>query len=36
MRTEIDVLVLENCVLYKEQQRPIPKDDSWRSEYELD
>jgi carbamoyltransferase len=36
MRTEIDVLVLENCVLYKEQQRALPNDDSWRTEYELD
>ena len=36
MRTEMDVLVLEDCILLKEEQ-PTPKDDeSWREEYELD
>ena len=36
MRTEMDVLVLENLVLLKEQQRPIDKDESWMQEFELD
>lgn len=36
MRTEMDVLVLENCVLLKEQQKPIPKDTNWMNEFELD
>ena len=36
MRTEMDVLVLENCVLYKTQQKPIVQDSSWQKEFELD
>jgi carbamoyltransferase len=36
MRTEIDVLVLENCVLDKTAQPPLPGDTDWRSEFELD
>ncbi len=36
MRTEMDVLVLENCVLLKEQQPALPKDESWQQEFELD
>jgi carbamoyltransferase len=36
MRTEMDVLVLENCVLYKTQQKPIAQDSSWQKEFELD
>ena len=36
MRTEMDVLVLENCVLLKEKQKPIPQDDSWKNEFALD
>ncbi|MGB0909713.1 MAG: carbamoyltransferase [Nitrospirales bacterium] len=36
MRTEMDVLVLENCVLLKENQTPIEKDTSWMQEFELD
>jgi len=36
MRTEMDVLVLENCVLLKEQQKPVVKDTSWMNEFELD
>ena len=36
MRTEMDVLVLENCILLKENQKPIPKDTSWMKEFELD
>ncbi len=36
MRTEMDVLVLENCVLYKSQQRPLASDTNWQKEFELD
>jgi len=36
MRTEMDVLVLENCVLYKEEQESLKDDADWRKIYELD
>ena len=36
MRTEIDVLVLENFVCRKEDQRPLVEDKQWRNEYVLD
>ena len=36
MRSEIDILVLENCVLYKAQQKPLENDTDWRTEFELD
>jgi carbamoyltransferase len=36
MRTEMDLLVLEDCILEKEKQGPVDEDDSWRQEYELD
>jgi carbamoyltransferase len=36
MRTAIDILVLENCVLYKEQQKPLEGDTNWQQEFELD
>lgn len=36
MRTEMDLLVLENCVLYKTQQKPLEKDTNWQQEFELD
>jgi carbamoyltransferase len=36
MRTEMDVLVLENCVLYKDKQKPLASDSDWRKEFELD
>lgn len=36
MRTEMDVLVLENCVLYKAQQTPLANDTNWQQEFELD
>jgi len=36
MRTEMDLLVLEDCVLRKEEQPATEDDDSWRDEYELD
>jgi carbamoyltransferase len=36
MRSAIDVLVLENCVLYKTQQTPLEDDVNWQQEFELD
>jgi carbamoyltransferase len=36
MRTEMDVLVLEDCVLYKEEQPEFEDNQNWRDEYELD
>lgn len=36
MRTEMDCLVLENCLLDKSKQPAWPKDESWRSEFALD
>jgi carbamoyltransferase len=36
MRTELDLLVLENCVLEKSQQKPLTGDSDWRKEFELD
>ena len=36
MRTEMDVLVLENCILYKDEQPPWEEEKDWRSELELD
>jgi carbamoyltransferase len=36
MRTEMDLLVLENCVLEKGAQKPLEGDTDWRSEFELD
>ncbi len=36
MRTEIDVLVLENCVLQKADQAPLAGDEDWRKRFELD
>lgn len=36
MRTEIDVLVMEDLVLYKREQPPLPDDVDWRKEYALD
>jgi len=36
MRTEMDVLVLENCVLYKQDQTPLAEDSDWKKEFELD
>jgi len=32
----MDVLVLENCILYKEKQKPLSDDSDWRKEFELD
>ena len=36
MRTEMDALVLEDVLLLKPEQPPMPDGDDWRSEYELD
>lgn len=36
MRTEMDYLVLGDCLFEKSQQPPLPEDSDWLSEYELD
>jgi len=36
MRTGMDMLVLEDCILWKEQQPAVEKDEAWKQEYELD
>jgi carbamoyltransferase len=36
MRTEIDVLVLEDCLLQKAEQPALEGDTDWRQEFELD
>lgn len=36
MRTEMDYLVIENCLLEKKQQPPWQETGDWRKEYELD
>ena len=36
MRTDMDVLVLENFVLEKTEQAPVVEDESWRKEFVLD
>ena len=36
MRTEMDLLVLEDCFVWKEKQPQAAKDESWKTEYELD
>ena len=36
MRTEMDVLVLENCIIHKADQKPLEKDSDWKKEFELD
>ena len=36
MRTEMDILVLENCILYKEQQPEYKDNENWKEDYELD
>lgn len=36
MRTEMDVLVIENFILFKEEQPPWEEKGDWRSELELD
>jgi carbamoyltransferase len=36
MRTEMDALLLENCLLLKEEQPALKDDVDWRKQYELD
>ena len=36
MRTEIDILVLQNQILFKKEQPKVQKDDTWIQEFELD
>ena len=36
MRTEMDVLVIQNQILYKCDQPKIEKDETWKQEFELD
>jgi carbamoyltransferase len=36
MRTNLDVLVLENYVLAKQEQAAVAVDESWRQEFALD
>ena len=36
MRTDMDILVMENFILLKEEQRPLENDENWREMYELD
>ena len=36
MRTEMDVLVIENCILFKEEQPLWEEEGNWRDELELD
>jgi carbamoyltransferase len=36
MRTEMDILVLEDCILYKNKQPPWTEGERWRDELVLD
>lgn len=36
MRTQIDTLVMENCLLKKADQKPWVEDTNWQDEFELD
>ena len=36
MRTEMDVLVIENQILYKEKQLEREKNERWKQEFDLD
>ena len=36
MRTEMDVLVLQNQILFKENQKKVEKEETWKQEFELD
>ena len=36
MRTDMDVLILQNYILYKREQPTFEEDTDWREEYELD
>ncbi len=36
MRTEMDILVLQNQILFKNEQPEIEKDETWKQKFELD
>ena len=36
MRTEMDILVLQNQVLFKREQPKVEEDETWMQEFELD
>jgi carbamoyltransferase len=36
MRTEMDYLLLEDCLLDKKEQKPLEGDSDWRKEFQLD
>jgi len=36
MRTDMDILVLENCILYKSEQPVWTENEDWQKSYELD
>jgi carbamoyltransferase len=36
MRSAIDILVLENCLLYKTEQKALEDDANWQQEFEMD
>ena len=36
MRTGMDILVLENCILYKEEQSEWKEEEDWQEMYEPD
>lgn len=36
MRTGMDILVLENCILYKDEQPEWVEKVDWKKQYELD
>ena len=36
MTTEMDILVLQNQVLFKREQPKVEKDETWMQEFELD
>ena len=36
MRTEMDILVLQNQILFKSEQLKVEKDETWMQEFELD
>ena len=36
MRTEMDILVMEDCILYKEEQPELKEEQDWRKVYDLD
>jgi len=36
MRTDMDYLIMEDCLLDKRQQKPLENDSDWQKEFELD